>query len=168
MIEIPSRLRDRPVYGGLAIGYITRTLPDGRPCNGVNDELKRMQVIRERRCGQCCQPLDRWIAFIVTEVEAADGLVEEPGMHRECAEYAMAVCPFLAHGIVRSRPVKIAPGEKLVMAPWSRGPDSRPRIGIYITSDYRAARMLSGQLMVRMSPPKKIRWYDLEEPNESS
>lgn len=94
-IPIPLQLADRPVDDrGFAIPWISPTV-DGKPAFGVNDQRLRIKAVLERLCGQCGMRVGLRGWFVCGPVELADGFFIEPHMHRDCIEYAVAVCPYL-------------------------------------------------------------------------
>jgi hypothetical protein len=52
-------------------------------------------AVRGHLCWMCGQDLGRYQVFIVGPMCAINRISSEPPSHRECAEYAAAVCPFL-------------------------------------------------------------------------
>lgn len=51
--------------------------------------------IRHDLCWICGQLLDVWKVFVIGPLPAIQGITNEPPSHRECAEFAVGVCPFL-------------------------------------------------------------------------
>ncbi|MFJ8153921.1 cell envelope biogenesis protein OmpA [Streptomyces sp. NPDC094468] len=93
-VRPPARAAALPRHGGLAVPWITGWF-DGRPYFGVNFPLRRIQCIKYRLCQFCREPLGRRIGLIVRPADIAVGYVDEPAMHPECHDYAVAVCPML-------------------------------------------------------------------------
>jgi hypothetical protein len=87
-VRPPARAAALPRHGGLAVPWITGWF-DGRPYFGVNFPLR--------------QPLGRRIGLVVRPADSAHGYVDEPGMHPECLDYAIAVCPMLNGAMNRYR-----------------------------------------------------------------
>lgn len=70
----------------------------GLPHFQVNDEERRQEVIQKELCSICGKKLFRG-RFLVGGPASAlheDGRYIDPPMHRECAEYSLMVCPYLA------------------------------------------------------------------------
>lgn len=70
----------------------------GEPIFTVNDDRRAFRALRERLCPICGGPLGRWQWFTGGPRSAFDEhgwYLDLPG-HRECAEYALAVCPYLS------------------------------------------------------------------------
>jgi hypothetical protein len=54
-------------------------------------------------CWLCGQPLGAYRAFVIGPMCAVNRVAAEPPSHRECAEYAARVCPFLTRPNMRRR-----------------------------------------------------------------
>ena len=82
---------------GYPVPFVTMLDPyTNEPDFRVLDIRRQMQCINEKRCGICGQQLGKYIAFI-GGTRSRDGHVFfDPGMHRDCAEYAAKVCPFIS------------------------------------------------------------------------
>src|SRR5262245_21383278 len=70
----------------------------GRPHFTINDEEKRQAVLALDCCPICAGKLVRGRWFVGGPASAfhAHGAYIDPPMHRECAVYALSVCPYLA------------------------------------------------------------------------
>ncbi len=80
----------------------------------------------------------------------------DPGMHLDCAEYALKVCPFLAAPNFRYAE-KIAEGEAVFVH--NAVSTERPNVfGLGITDDYDLA-VVEGTLVVRSAPFRQVRWF---------
>jgi hypothetical protein len=131
---------------------------NGIPRFSFNDEIKRMQAIRSRLCGQCGKPLYRRIAFICAEEDLDGRQAEEPGMHRECAEYAFSACPFLSQPGYQTRGREIK-DDKSILVPWSTQVEDRPeQMALVITTGYRPV-MCGPKLVAEFDPPRQVLWY---------
>jgi hypothetical protein len=60
--------------------------------------------IRFRHCWLCGQPLGKRVAFVLGPMCVITRVNSEPPSHRDCAEYAMRVCPFLTKPNMRRNP----------------------------------------------------------------
>jgi hypothetical protein len=93
-VTIPEHLAKRPLYGEYPIPVTTLIL-DGVPDFRVSDMEAWMRVVTKDLCGLCGESLDYWKWFIGGENAFKQQLFFDPAMHRDCAEYALQVCPFL-------------------------------------------------------------------------
>jgi hypothetical protein len=99
MIPIPDRMRDLPRDArGFPIPFIVMRDRDGRPHFTINDEARRRFVLENDRCAICNFPLNRGRWYVGGPACAFHkrGAYLDPPMHRECAHYALQVCPYLA------------------------------------------------------------------------
>src|SRR5947209_14582718 len=87
---------------GYPISFIT-DVEDGKPDFRITDQQKWLQAVQQRLCGMCGRPMQitEPIAFIGSQPNLDSQLFYDPGMHVDCAEYAAAVCPFLARTTAR-------------------------------------------------------------------
>ena len=93
-IDVPRRLRHRPRERGFVVPWFVPEI-DGHYDFRVMDGARLRQAIREQRCWICGEPLGRFLVFTVGPMCAVNRTSAEPPSHRECAEYAARVCPFL-------------------------------------------------------------------------
>lgn len=154
-VRPPARAAALPRHGGLAVPWITGWL-DGRPSFGINFPLRRIQCITHRACQLCRQPLGRRIGLVVRPADAGAGYVDEPGMHPECLDYAVAVCPMLNGSMDRYRTTLPAAVAALVAVQASRaGKPAEAYEAWYITpSGYEIAYGPDGAVLgIRLDVP---------------
>jgi hypothetical protein len=157
---MPARLAARPRTGrGLPIPW-TAPLRDGQPRFGLNNEPLRQQALNERRCGQCGEPLDYWIAFIGSDFDHDARRFIEPAMHVDCARYATAVCPYLASSRYSPRWADRLgdQGDGSVVVAFSEVVDRPERMCLYITRSYKV-RVKQGVVEAVAAPPKAVEWF---------
>jgi hypothetical protein len=98
-VRLPERMakleRDRR---GLPIPFIVMRDKSGQPHFTINDHAKSARCLREDLCPICGQKLfrGRWFAGGPLSAFHANGCYLDPPTHKECVEYALQVCPFLA------------------------------------------------------------------------
>jgi hypothetical protein len=114
--ELLDRFRPRNLRrdaGGNAIPYDYNVPANGSP--GHPDPVVRWQVLTRRLCGLCGDLLGQEVAFIGTPGQAYRRRFSIPGMHVDCARYAMSAIPMFADaGIFRS-PTGFARSRNLVL-----------------------------------------------------
>jgi hypothetical protein len=138
--KIPPSLDRRPRYRGWVIPYIVVVGSDGTPHFSRNDTGRVNQVAAGRKCGQCGERLRRNITFIGPEDEVRLRKFMEPGMHPECAQYAVATCPWLSSPHYRTKN-KEATDPKLIFVGDGLMTQPRPtRMAMYTTTSYRWSR----------------------------
>jgi len=82
---------------GYPIPFVTMLHPvTNEPDFRVLDIMRQLQCVNEKRCAMCGDHLGKYIAFIGGPRSRDGHAFFDPGMHRECAEYAAKVCPFIS------------------------------------------------------------------------
>lgn len=61
----------------------------------IIDGLKMRRCVHQNLCWLCGGVLDRTVAYVLGPMCCVNRTSAEPPSHRECAEYAARVCPFL-------------------------------------------------------------------------
>ena len=158
--EIPRRLRQRPrTPAGLPIPYLVVTLPDGRPDFRTSDPERWLTVCRRRLCALCGQPLNRSGGWFIGGAKSITlRTFTDPPMHRECAEFALRTCPFLAMPKAHfSDPERRPPPEGHVIVPIvdTARPD---RFGLGRAASWRIA-ILQGVTLIIANPWLELHWW---------
>lgn len=98
-VPLPRRLRARPKDDrGYPIPFIVLVDKSGQPQFTIND-IRRVDACRNRHlCGLCGRRFDdgQWFIGGSRCFLHPRGAFVDPPNHRDCAEYALRVCPFLA------------------------------------------------------------------------
>lgn len=94
---MPQALRQRPrsPSGQLPIPYTVPVI-DGVPDFRVSDGEKWLECVTRGLCPLCGEEIKGNFWFVGGPLCHENRLFLDPGMHRDCAEYALQVCPFLA------------------------------------------------------------------------
>lgn len=98
-VPMPGRIAKLPTdKRGLPIPVIVMRDLDGRPHFTVNDTAMVSKVIAEQRCSICGGKLERtaWFVGGILSAMHPNGAYIDPPAHKDCATYALKVCPFLA------------------------------------------------------------------------
>lgn len=104
VIDIPVRWRKLPVFRGFPVPFFVDYLENGEPEFRATDPRKFKRCYRERLCWICGEPLGTFLAFVIGPMCAVNRITSELPNHRECAEWAAKVCPFLARPKAHYRP----------------------------------------------------------------
>lgn len=104
-LQEPARLARRPHWGRYPIPWVVYVGPDGTPDFRVHREDRRRRCAAERRCQLCggrfgTEP----VTFIGFSHSLNGGRFGEPPLHRDCLDYALEVCPWLAGKPYSDRP----------------------------------------------------------------
>jgi hypothetical protein len=94
-LPIPERLRFFPEQNGYIVPWFVAQM-DGKYDFRVIDATKFVPALNKKLCWICGQKLGAYLAFPIGPMCAINRTVSEPPSHRECAEYAVKACPFLA------------------------------------------------------------------------
>lgn len=160
-IPIPRRLQKRPKFNGIPIPFTAFVRPDKTPDFKVTDQRSWTTCMLTKRCGLCGEKLLKGeMFFIGGPLSCESGVFYDPPMHRECAEYAFKVCPFLAAQKEYSKkPVK--PIEGVTIVTDHSMPTQRPdKMGILFTKDFHMVRDHLGGLKFKAVKIESVEWKD--------
>lgn len=159
-VAIPARLAARPRDPrGLPIPYVV-LMVNGVPDFRITDLERWAAAVSQHRCGLCGQPLGAWSAFIGGPKSMASHCFTDSAMHRDCAEFAIKVCPYLALPSMK-RTSQRAEHEGVLLTTIEEVVEERPAyFGLGITRQYGVETMPeSGALFVRAGPWESLTWY---------
>lgn len=94
-IPVPNRMQSLPTLRGFVVPWFVAQV-DGQYDFRVMDPEKLVRAVREKGCWLCGHPLGAFKVFVIGSMCAVNRTSSEPPCHRDCAEYAARVCPFLA------------------------------------------------------------------------
>lgn len=131
-VVLPSRItrlpRDRRNY---PVPYVTMIDPvTGQPDYRVLDLQRQIQCITSKLCGICGDKLGKFKAFIGGPKSGQTRIFSDPAMHRDCAEYASQVCPFITKQTAEYR--DITPEQEAAFK------EHGVTIGVFQTGDHEA------------------------------
>lgn len=174
-IAVPEKLLERPRFNGRLVPFMAES-SDGEHGGeggvvvwGKADPVRWSDCVQKKLCGMCGKPLDYWIAFIGGPESARSRAFLDPGMHVECAEYALDVCPWMIGGDgAAERTLAVPPTKETVDV--EEG--SSHRIGLYLCHDYKVKRQTRRvnklpQTMVYCyaGPAKRVEWRERQAPD---
>lgn len=153
---MPARIAALPVSPqGFPVPYFVQQDP-------VDFRVVRPEAFmagaKQGRCWTCGQPRGRTFAFVAGPMCGLNRTSSEPPSHRECAEYAAKVCPFLARPAAR-RNEKNLP---------EHGPvagfhlDRNPGVAlVWVTRSFRPFRPHAGGagVLIEMGEPLETLWF---------
>jgi hypothetical protein len=154
-LTLPDRIKRLHVD---ARGYPVPWFVDwvqGKPDFRIIDGRKKRRAVKENRCFICREPLGKQLAFVIGPMCAVNRVSSEPPSHRDCAEYAAAVCPFLTRPHMHRREGGIpaeatdAPGISLAHNPGVTL--------IWITRSYGIIPVRDGWLL-SLGDPEELLW----------
>jgi hypothetical protein len=95
-LDMPARIKRLPVdHRGFPVPRFVAWI-NGQPDHRVVDARRLEPAITKRECWICGEPLGRYFVSIIGCMCAVNRVISEPPSHRECAEFAVKACPFLA------------------------------------------------------------------------
>lgn len=164
-MEEPERVAKLPHYKGIPITYTTLVDKNGIPNFKATDAERVWEVKRDKKCSICGEPLDYWIAFMVTEEEAESRNIYENPNHEECLKFAFNVCPWLYYSKAKYSDLSKVNLEGYTLT--SSHPDREhegsprpPKLGIYITNNYKNVILPNRYRVCKAGKPKRLEWIE--------
>lgn len=167
-VAVPVRLARRPRDPrGFIIPFFVAwmsngklvTEPDGEPDFRVVDHHRMVECVKQRKCWLCGEKLGVHLAFVLGPMCTINKVISEPPSHRECAEYALKVCPFLTRPRMR-RNEKDLPTDHVEAAgrPFERNPGIS---AMWITRSYRPFKAHGGNqgVLFNVGPAEQVQWW---------
>lgn len=170
-MPVPARLASRPRDArGFPVPAFALVRPDGTPDFRVTDVKAWERAARMRTCSLCAEPLGRHLAFVGGPLSHQNRLFLDLPMHRDCAEYALQVCPFLAAprfayaeaDKVHVEGVHVQTSEVVSL--------QRPEVfWLGITTNYKLTRLPDGTIAAKAEPwTESVPWKDGQRLQEGS
>jgi hypothetical protein len=157
-IPIPERMRHLRISDtGFPVPWFVATIAN-QPDFRVADGRKFRRAIDADLCWLCGNTLGRFKVFVIGPMCAVNRTTAEPPCHRECAEYAVAACPFLTRPRMRRNEQDLPdghaePGGIMIR----RNPGCTL---LWITHDYRLMRVDNGRgVIIKIGEPVEIVAY---------
>lgn len=153
-IPIPPRMRKLKISPkGFPVPWFVAWI-DGVPDFRVVDTPKVARAYRMRLCWLCGEPLGRHLAFVIGPMCAINRTSSEPPSHRECAQYAVAACPFLTRPRMRRNdndlPRHIEPGGIML--------ERNPGVTLlWMTGSYSVHPQ--DRRLFKLGPPEEVAFY---------
>lgn len=163
-VEMPSRIRALPIHPDFRMPvpwFVGR--PAGRPPDlRTMDRQKLVAAVNLKRCWICGGPLGRYMAFMLGPMCVITRTVSEPPSHRDCAVYAVRVCPFLVnpdkHRRERGMPEGVTP---MAGIPILGNPGA---IAVWITRSYKPfeapkTEQSGGGVLFSVGDAVAVKWF---------
>lgn len=152
---IPQRLRSLPIERGMPAPWFTAVV-DGHHDFRVTDAHKLPIAVKKKLCWICGQKLGSYLAFPIGAMCAINRTISEPPSHRECAEWSIKACPFLAQRQYDRRESNLPEGvEEAAGIGLKRQPGA---ICLWITRRYTPFRAGKGVLF-ELGDPTEVLWF---------
>lgn len=151
-VPLPQRMRTlRKDVRGYPVPFLVLIDKSGVPQFTINDHTKAFACQRKHLCAICGKKFERnpstfeyemWFVGGSRCFLHSNGAFLDPPMHRECGEYALRVCPFLAarRYIARIDDAKLStvdlPEDRALVRTEHMMPDLPERFGFGMTYEY--------------------------------
>lgn len=155
-VPMPDRIAALPRdHRGYPVPFFVHWI-DGKPEFPLFDPVKWRRCVNHKLCWICGVRLGRHLAFAVGPMCTINRVSSEPPQHRECAEYALRVCPFLINPVMRRVPTeKFGP----VKPPGGIMFEGNPGVmAMWMTSSYSILRTRTGPI-IAMGEPTSVEWF---------
>jgi hypothetical protein len=155
---LPQRMRTLPVdERGYPVPYFVAWI-DGKPDHRVADPAKLISAHRCGVCHLCGQRLGAYKAFVVGPMCGVNRISSDPPSHRECAEWAAVVCPFLTRPKAKRREANLPGGHG---DPAGLMIKRNPGVTlVWVTKSYEAVRAPGGiGALFRMGEPTEVMFF---------
>ncbi len=93
--EIPAFLAHLKIYNGFPVPFIQLWAASKPDFRAVNTE-HCARCLRDKLCAICGRRLGEYCYFIGGPLSKKNRLFVDPAMHKQCAEFASSVCPFVS------------------------------------------------------------------------
>lgn len=155
-VPVPDRMAGLPRHpaSGFVVPFFAAVI-GGVPDLKILDERKQLLCLRDKLCAICGQRLGYWVSFITGPEGVKNRTVHDTGMHRECAEYSLRVCPYLARPGAR-RAARHAAGTEPVVGATDENPG---RVARYETRAWRPYSPDGRSVLLRLAPATAIEWW---------
>jgi len=154
-IPLPVRLARRPVNTrGFVVPWFASIIRGD--WDFVNlDERKIELAYRQQICWLCGEKLGQFKSFVIGPMCSINRVTSEPAQHRECSEYAVKACPFLARpGAKRNAKATIEP-DNIAGIHFDHNPGASV---IWTTKSYKPVQLPNGVLF-ELGEPVELSWW---------
>lgn len=159
-VPIPPRLASRPRDArGYPIPALVLVDSEGKPDFKTTDLEKWSRAYHSRTCSLCGQTMGRHLAFIGGPNSYKYRYFTDLPMHRDCAEYAIKVCPYIAVPNFKYAENIRAPDGYTLSVSNQVSPDRPDRFVLAITTSCKAERLDGDTLAVKAAPWESVTWW---------
>jgi hypothetical protein len=135
-VHVPERVKALPMdERGYPIPFFAAII-DGKPDLRVSSGKKALRCNDELLCWVCGEKLNNQSCFIGGPKSNASGMYSDGPMHRNCAEFSLQVCPYLALPNAKRREKDLPESAKMADGATLEKPD-RFYMVIVKTKDWR-------------------------------
>lgn len=156
--DMPARIARLPKdRRGYPIPYFVEdpAKTGGEPDFRVMNPPHFAKCVRHNYCWICGQPMGANKAFVVGPMCCVNLISSEPPSHRDCAQYAAQVCPFLSIPSAKRREKGLEDANDAPGLMIKRNPGVT---AIWMTKTYEIMRLPNGYLL-QMGEPSEIEFW---------
>jgi hypothetical protein len=155
-VALASRPRDSRGYPIPFFQFVPRTFENDRKVDfTITDPGAILQCLQQRLCGLCGQKILGMVYFIGGELSFESRLYSDPGMHLNCARYAIRVCPFLSNPGYKGTPDRHA-GDPTILAIEIAQPGRPPKMLLVGSKTYDLATVNDEPHLYALAKEPKI------------
>lgn len=159
-VQMPPRIKalQRDKRGYPIPRFVDRSAdkPDGEPDFRVMNPGFMMSCITKALCWICGGRLGRYGTFSVGPMCCITRTSSEPPSHRDCAQYAVQVCPFLAVPEMRRIETGLPEGVTMAGTGIARNPGV---IALWTVLSYKRFSYGRGGVLIEMGDPETVEWW---------
>lgn len=168
--SMPERIRALLISPkGFPVPFFVQWVDDGKPvaCGQgtpdfrVMDTEKFRVAMRKPICWICGQPMGVHRVFTIGPMCSINRIISEPPSHRECAEFAVKACPFLANPRMRRNEKNLPEHGEVPGFHLDRNPGATC---LWETSAYKPFRPFNGGVLFKLGDPTRVDWWALGQP----
>lgn len=155
-IPLPPRMARRPISErGFPVPWFVSFI-NGK-WDFVNlDPRKIVEAYKKRICWLCGEPMGQYKSFVIGPMCSINRVSSEPPEHRDCAEYAVKACPFLARpNAKRNTAAHVGKSEDIAGIAIEHNPMANL---IWTTKDFKPMRVDHGYLF-QLGEPTAVSWW---------
>lgn len=158
---LPAYMRDLALSDrGYPVPYFV-TVRDGTPDFQLADSAKWVRCVEQGRCWICGKPLGAFKVFAIGPMAGINRISAEPPSHLDCAEYAVAACPFLLYPKAKRRAIDDAVPN--MPAPGVAEEHNPGMTLLWATKSYHTDTPTRPSVL-RLGEPTTVRWFSEGRP----
>jgi hypothetical protein len=158
----PPRMRQLPIDArGYPVPWFVQWI-DGKPDFRVMDRAKWVRAVRFGNCWLCGETIGKRRTFVIGPMCAINRTTSEPACHHDCAEFAVAACPFMVLPRAKRREAHLPDHyQQAAGIPFDRNPGAMCLWTTLEFSLFRAGGKNGGNEghLIRIGEPSTVEWY---------
>lgn len=154
--RMPRRMLARPRQRGIPVPWFSAKMPEGGYDLRLANKNKIPIAIKQNLCWICGQNMGTRYAFAIGPMCCVNRVTSEPPAHRECALWAIEVCPSLGQRQLVRRETNMPEGREKAAGYMI---EDLPGVTcLYVTRDYTPFQLETG-ILIDMGEPIEVTWW---------